>query len=251
MKAVILTGGVGKRLRPLTYSIPKPLVTVGDKAIIECVIQQLKKHNIDDLILATGYLSALVEDHCKDGKQWGVKISYQHEEKALGTAGPLSLLKEKLKSERHFVLMNGDIVTNIDFSHLIRHHISQQNALTIVSKNFEWQCPFGVIQMSKNNVVEIEEKPTTSYKISCGIYLLDSLCLQYIPKDLHFTVPDLVKALVKGNHRVGAFMTSDYWKGVETIEDLEEILKIIEKKDFFNTPLEVITFQYDQRVTSE
>lgn len=227
-KAIILAGGKGKRLQPLTFSIPKPLLSFGKKTIIQLLFEQLHKYGIKDIIISTGYLAKHVQDYCQDGSQWGLNISYQHENMPLGTAGPLSLLKEQLQKEKTFLMMNGDLVTKINFNELIKFHEENKNILTVAWKEFSTQCPFGVLKMRGNNVFEIEEKPTITYKISCGIYALEALCLEYIPSEMYFTVPDLVQRLSKANLKVGAFEIVDYWKGVETLNDITEVLENFE-----------------------
>ena len=228
-KAVILAGGQGKRLQPLTFSIPKPLLSFGKKTMIELLFEQLYQYGIKDVIISTGYLAKHVEDYCQDGSRWGLNILYKHENIPLGTAGPLSLLKENLRNENFFLLMNGDLVTKINFNQLIEFHEKNRNILTIAWKEYKTQCPFGVLKMQEDNVIQIEEKPTMSYKISCGIYVIDSQCLEYVPSGTYFTIPDLVQGLVKAHLKVGAFKILDYWKGVETLNDITEVLENFEE----------------------
>src|SRR5712692_1407087 len=144
MKAVILVGGLGTRLRPLTFSIPKSLLPVGEKPVLRIIIDQLKRSGITELILATGYQAELIQTFCGDGSKFGVRISYVHEHKALWTAGPLSLVRNRLGKKEHFLLMNGDIVTELDFRHFIISSKENGCDLTVGYTKYLYRSPFGV-----------------------------------------------------------------------------------------------------------
>ena len=165
MQAIIMAGGMGVRLRPLTFSIPKPLIPVGEKPILEMIISRLKKHGIKDIILAVGYKSDLIKAYFEDGKKFGVNITYFLEEKKLGTAGPLKIISGKEDISDPVLVMNGDIVTELDFDKLINFHKSKKSDFTVATKKHEYKSPFGVIKTESDKVISLEEKPVIKYEI--------------------------------------------------------------------------------------
>ncbi len=225
MKAVILAGGLGKRLRPLTFSIPKPLLPVGEKPILEFIFEHLRKYAIKEIILSTGYQSELIRAFCGDGSRFGVKIDYVKEESPLGTAGPLSLIRKRFLENETFVLMNGDVVTKLDFSKMIQYHSLNKYELTIGFTKFEYKSPFGVLEIEEGSLKNILEKPAKIYDVSAGIYLLNSSVLGFIPDNTFFTLPNLAKVLLKAGKKVGAYQIKEFWVGIEHIDQFDEVLK--------------------------
>ena len=219
MKAVILAGGKGSRLRPFTFSIPKPLLPVGGKSILELIIRRLFSLKINDITLAIGYGAELIKAYFGDGKKFNIKINYVQENKSLGTAGPLKMVKN-LKEP--FLVMNGDIITKINFLDLFNYHKKNNAVMTIAVKKYTNQLPFGTISLTKNNIIDIEEKPTTTHLISTGIYILDPIVIKYIPVDTFFTIPDLIKELVKAKLNVVKYEFDEYWLAIEQVDQLEE-----------------------------
>src|SRR4051794_2389952 len=144
MKALILAGGMGTRLRPFTFSIPKPLLPVGERAIIEVVIARLSASGITDVIVSTGYLSDLIKAYCRDGRQWGVQITYVHEAKPLGTAGPAKLAAKYMGPGENFILMNGDLITDLNFRDLMDYHVNNRFQITMAYAEIVTKSPFGV-----------------------------------------------------------------------------------------------------------
>lgn len=228
MTAVILAGGLGTRLQPFTFSIPKPLLPLGERTIIEVCIERLRNSGIHDVILCTGYMSDLVRSFCKDGAQWGVRIDYCVEQQPLGTAGPLSLLKAKLRGVSSFLLLNGDVVTDLEFGALARFHEDAGNAFTVAYVELTSQSPFGVLEIEHGLVKAIHEKPKTTQSISAGVYEVDTECLELIPEDAYFTVPQLIERLQQAGLRVGAYRIEGYWKGLETTDHIEDVLRYLE-----------------------
>ena len=219
MKAVILAGGKGSRLRPFTFLIPKPLLPVGEKSILELIIRRLFSLGINDITLAIGYGAELIKAYFGDGKKFNIKINYVQENKSLGTAGPLKMVKN-LKEP--FLVMNGDIITKINFLDLFNYHKKNNAVMTIAVKKYTNQLPFGTISLTKNNIIDIEEKPTTTHLISTGIYILDPIVIKYIPVDTFFTIPDLIKELVKAKLNVVKYEFDEYWLAIEQVDQLEE-----------------------------
>ena len=225
MKAVILVGGLGTRLRPFTFSIPKPLLPLGDRTILQLIIEQLKRFDIDDIILATGYKAELIHAFCGDGSNFGVNISYVCENTPLGTAGPLSLVRDRFVENELFNLMNGDIVTKANFDSLIGFSDRSGCDLTLAYTKSVYTSPFGVLSIEDDRVSELVEKPRVEYSISAGIYVLRSTVLKLIPDDTFFTIPQLVRKLLCRGKGVGAYHIKEYWLGLENIDDIDEALK--------------------------
>ena len=219
MKAVIMAGGKGTRLRPVTFSIPKPLLPVGEKPILELIIKRLCSLKINDVTIAVGYGAELIKAYFGNGKKFNIKIHYVYEEKALGTAGPLKRIKN-LKEP--FLVMNGDIITELNFLDLFNYHKKNNAVMTIAVKKYTSQLPFGTISFDENNIIDIEEKPTTVHLISTGIYILDPVALKFIPANTFFTIPDLVKAFIKAKLNVIKYEFDEYWLAIDKMEQLEE-----------------------------
>ena len=224
-KAVILVGGMGTRLRPLTFSIPKPLLPVGEKPILQLIIEQLREAGIRDLILATGYQSELIQAFCGDGSKLDVRITYVKEPSALGTAGPISLVKDHIRSGEFFLLMNGDILTQLDFRAFVAHAINEDCDLLVGYTKHVYQSPFGVLSMSDGRVTGIVEKPSQEFPISAGIYCVKSTALPFVPSSRFFTVPDLIDRLLAAKKNVGAYHIRESWVGLESTQHFEEAVR--------------------------
>lgn len=225
MKAVILVGGLGTRLRPLTFSIPKPLLPVGDKALLQIVIEQLRGYGVREVILATGYQAELIHAFCDDGRKFGVDVSYVHEDEPLGTAGPLSLLKDRIRDGERFILMNGDVLTKLDFSRMLEFGERGAYDLTVGYTSYVYESPFGVLSLQGEQVGGIVEKPRTEYPISAGIYVVTRGALELVPERSYFTMPQLIAALIDHGRSVGAFHIEEFWIGLETISRFDEAIQ--------------------------
>jgi NDP-mannose synthase len=222
VQAVVLAGGKGTRLAPYTSVLPKPLMPIGDRSILELVIGQLRDGGITGVTLCVGYLSHLIEAVLGSRKHLGVDISYVREEEALGTAAPLRLV-EGLDST--FIAMNGDVLTTLDYNDLIRHHRRDRNVLTIATRARPIQIDYGVLHLgsngSSNRVEAYVEKPKMTSTVSMGIYVLEPHALSYIPADGYFDFPDLVQALLKAGERVGAYRYEGMWFDIGRRDDYE------------------------------
>lgn len=221
MKAIILTGGLGTRMRPLTFSIPKPLVPVGEKAIVQLLLERLAANGVTEAILCTGYLAELVRAFCGDGSRFGLRCSYVHETEPLGTAGPLSLVRDRIDDGEDFLLINGDVVTTIDFSKMIHRHKTSGRVLTVGYTNYTYTSPFGVLDVEGDRLRGIREKPVLQFPISCGIYAVSSSALALVPAGQMFGMPDLMNAITDRGQEVGVYYVEEYWHGVESLADLE------------------------------
>ena len=223
VRAVVLAGGRGTRLAPYTSVLPKPLMPIGDRAILELVIGQLAACRIMDVTLCVGYLAHLIKAVLGNRTPEGVEVGYVHEEEPLGTAAPLRLVDGL---EGTFITMNGDVLTTLDFDALIRHHRRSHNMLTIATHDRPSQIDYGVLHLGENgrrNCVEAYvEKPRMMSTVSMGIYVLEPDVLSYIPPTGHFDFPDLVQALLKNGESVGAYRYDGMWFDIGRREDYEQ-----------------------------
>ncbi|MHB1407165.1 MAG: nucleotidyltransferase family protein [Desulfitobacteriaceae bacterium] len=207
---VIMAGGLGTRLRPLTEEVPKPMLQVGDKPILHTIIEQLKDHGLTNIVLAVNYLSDRIRDYFETGEAFGVKIQYLQETERMGTAGALTLMPE-LPPEP-LVVMNGDILTKVDFSQLLQFHQTEGHAVTMCVRNYEFRVPYGVVHLNEDYKVSvIEEKPLHSFLVSAGIYVLNPETIRMIPPKSYFDMPSLLDLAAKLPQGVGCFPIRDYW----------------------------------------
>jgi NDP-mannose synthase len=223
MKAVVLAGGRGSRLAPYASVLPKPLMPVGDRSVLEVVVGRLEESGIKDIAFCVGYQSHLIKA-VFDARQNGhVKITYVQEEGARGTAGPLRLV-DGLDST--FIAMNGDVLTTLDFGALVRHHKESRNALTIATQTRRTNIDYGVIHFGgaedPHRIVGYEEKPELTSTVSMGIYVLEPNVLEHVPADGHFDFPDLVQELLRVGDRVGAYPFDGVWFDIGRREDYEQ-----------------------------
>lgn len=229
MKVVILAGGLGTRLRPLTHIIPKPLLPVGERSILEIGINKLKECGFDDIFIATNYKSYMFENYFGNGSKFNVKITYSKEKKPLGTAGPLKLLKKNLKEP--FLVVYGDILTSLDFKKLAEFHIKNKADLTLVTKEIYLPMRYGIIESEGNIVKGIEEKPDIKAQINAGLYFLSPDVVDEIP-DGKFHMTDLAKKLIKQGGKVMKYQLDDYWLDIGQMQDYEKAQKDLESGNF-------------------
>ena len=221
-RAVVLAGGRGARLSPYTSVLPKPLMPIGDQAILELVLGQLKSSGISDVTLCVGYLSNLIKAVIGNKTQLGVDITYVVEQEALGTAGPLRLVPAL---DSTFIAMNGDVLTTLDFDALIRFHKERGNLVTIATCERQLKIDYGVLHLGmnghSNRVVAYVEKPEMRSVVSMGIYVLEPDAIGYIPESGYFDFPDLVRALLDADQPIGAYAYDGLWFDIGRREDYE------------------------------
>ena len=221
MKAVILAGGKGTRLKPYTTVFPKPLMPIGEKPILEIIVRQLKAQGFDEIIIATGYQAELIMNFFGDGGKYGVKIKYSREDKPLGTAGTLALVKNDLKET--FLLMNGDVLSDIDYSDLVKYHKKGKSIATIALKKSDVYVDFGVIDIDKgSNLKKYTEKPTLGYLVSMGICVFEPEILTYIKPNQKLDFPDLMQQLIAKGKTVKGYIHDGYWLDIGRPEDYEQ-----------------------------
>ena len=220
MKAVVLAGGKGTRLAPYTRIIPKPMMPIGDKAILEIMLHQMRRAGIDEVILTVGHLAGLMRAFFQDGSHLGVHICYSYEDHPLGTAGPLSLIDGL---DETFMVCNGDVLTTLNLRELIDFHKQNQGVATIASHLRQVHIDLGVIQVNgDHSIIGYQEKPTIDYRVSMGIYVFEPAVLQYIPKEQYLDFPDLIKILVADKKRVVAYPFTGYWEDLGRADDYEQ-----------------------------
>jgi len=214
---LILAGGLGTRLRPLTEDMPKPLLPVGPRSLLETLIGEVASYGFRDFYLAVGYRAEQVERHLGDGSHLQVRIHYLREPEPLGTAGPIRLVEGELT--RPFLVVNGDLLTKANFGHLMAFHASERHDLTLGVTPYTHRVPFGVVEVSKGTVVALEEKPEQSWLVSAGMYVLEPGVAALVPPRGRFDMPALVRAVLAGGGRVGAFPVHEYWLDVGAPEE--------------------------------
>jgi NDP-sugar pyrophosphorylase family protein len=220
MKAVILAGGLGIRLKPFTEIIPKPLLPIGEKSVLEIQITRLKKYGFDEIYLATNYKSDYIKNFFGDGSRYGVKLKISKEEKPLGTVGPLSLLKQDLTEP--FIVMNGDILTTIDFLKFYEFGISIKADLMVTIKKLIMPFAFGNIFYDGDYVTGIEEKPDIEREILAGLYLMKPTIFDLIPFNNFLDMDKLIKSMLNQNIPVGKYHLREYWLDIGQISDYEK-----------------------------
>lgn len=217
---LLLAGGLGTRLRPLTEDVPKPMLKVGDKPIIETIIGQFKQNGFTNILVSVNYKADVIEDYLKDGSHLGVNIQYIKETKRLGTAGPIRLAKEYLTEP--FFVMNGDLLTNLNLSNMMDFHTSNGFDLTIATKKYELQIPYGVVRMDDIAVTGMDEKPIIGYFINAGIYCLDPKLIDYIPEDQYYDFNVLINQAISDELSIGSFPITEYWMDIGQMADYQK-----------------------------
>ncbi len=218
-KVVLMAGGLGTRLRPLTNKVPKPLLVVGGKPIIETIIESFVKVGFKNFILSVNYKSEMFEEYFGDGSKFGVNIEYIHEDKRLGTAGALSLMKKKLNED--FFVMNGDLLTNANFEQLLRFHHENKADATMCVREYDFQVPYGVVDIMDSKILSISEKPIYKYFVNAGIYMLSPKVLDHIPNDEFYDMPTFFEKLIDMNNSVISFPLREYWLDIGKMEEFK------------------------------
>ena len=230
MKAVVLAGGKGRRLAPYTQIIPKPLMPIGDKPILEILLRQMKRAGIHRVTLTVGYLGDMLRVFFREGEHLGLTIDYVSEVKPLGTSGPLANV-EGLNGT--FLVTNGDVLTDLDFADLIAFHRQQGGIATIATHKRKVDINLGVVEMNrKKQVVGYLEKPSFNYLVSMGLYVFEPRILDYIPKDEYLDFPDLVQKLIDAGEQVNGYVFKGYWEDLGRPDDYERATADFEKNRY-------------------
>lgn len=216
---VLMAGGLGKRLGHLTENCPKPMLNVGGRPILETIVETLAEQGFRKFYLSVNYKAEQIINHFGDGQKLGVEIRYLHERKRLGTAGALSLLPER--PELPFLVMNGDLLTKLDFKSLIQFHEQHASVATMAVHPHEYQVPYGVVKMNDVWIESIVEKPSYSHFVSAGIYVFSPSALDAVPKDDYFDMPSLYQKLIAEEQAVAAYPMKEYWLDIGRLKDFE------------------------------
>jgi len=216
---VLMVGGVGSRLKPLTDNTPKPMLHVGGKPILRTIIKGFADNNFTNITMCLGYKSDVIQDYFQDGSDFGVNIDYIVEEQRMGTAGALTLLKKNL--DKPFFVMNGDLLTNINFETMLDFHKSNKSKATMCVREYDIEVPYGVVNIDSKKIISIEEKPIHSFFVNAGIYLLEPDCIGLIPKNKFYDMPSLFEELIKNNKKIISFPLKEYWLDIGKTSDYE------------------------------
>ncbi len=220
INVVLMLGGEGKRLQPLTQDLPKPMLSVGGKPLLETILENMVEQGFTEFFFSVNYKADIIRDYFGDGKKFGANITYVLEEKKMGTAGSLSLLPE-LAQKRPLVVMNGDLLTNINFQNLLDFHYQNHALATMCVREYQYQIPYGIIKNEGIRLDSIVEKPSHTYFVNAGIYALDPKALDDVPKDIYFDMPQLFSAIKERGGDATVFPIHEYWMDIGRVEDLE------------------------------
>ncbi|PLX74825.1 MAG: nucleotidyl transferase [Desulfuromonas sp.] len=224
-RVVIMAGGMGTRLGELTKHTPKPMLEVGKKSILENLIEIFCDYGFNRFYISVNYKAEIIKEYFGDGSEFGADIKYLEEKMRLGTAGCLSLIEEDL-SEPFFVI-NGDVLTAVNFEEVLGFHLQCKADATMCVREFEMEVPYGVVNHKNNRIVSLAEKPVHRFHVNSGVYLLDPMVLQFVPRETFFNMTDLFDNLIERQMNVASFELKDYWIDVGRPTDFEKA-----KKDF-------------------
>lgn len=221
MKAVILAGGKGTRLKPYTTVIPKPLVPVGEKAILEILITRLKNQGVDEIYICLNHFAEIIMAFFGDGKRFGLKIHYSLENEPLGTVAPIKLIKSL---PDHFLVMNGDLLTDLNFGDLYNYHLKGSSLLTVSTFTRTTKIDFGVIDFDSAALLAtgFHEKPEYTFEVSMGVYVMSRKVLDFVPDGTHFGFDNLMLTMLEKKQPVSIFPYKGYWLDIGRPEDYEK-----------------------------
>lgn len=217
--AVVMAGGYGKRLRPLTNNTPKPMLPVGDRPLLERIVGHLKDSGVNRILMTTHYKPEQITGHFGDGHAFGVDISYLEEDQPMGTAGAL---RAAIQGEGPLLVINGDILTGLDFRAMLEFHKENHADMTMAVRRVENQLPYGVIEAEGAQVISITEKPMFHYLANAGIYLLNRAVCDYIPGESAFQMTELIAKLLQDKKKIVGFLVREYWKDIGKPEDYRQ-----------------------------
>jgi dTDP-glucose pyrophosphorylase len=218
---VIMAGGLGTRLGELTKDIPKPMLNVAGKPMLENIILYFRDFGFSKFIFCVNYKSEIIIDYFQDGKRWEVEINYNFEQKKMGTAGALSLIE--MKFEEHFFVVNGDVLTNINLQDFMNFHMSNQSNLTMCVKKIDYQIPYACIDIdTNNNITSLIEKPVQQYNINTGMYIVDPAALSLLCYNEYYDITTLIVDLISNNYKVLAYNHDEYWLDIGYKSDYQK-----------------------------
>lgn len=216
---VIMAGGLGSRLSPLTLETPKPMLKVGEKPLLETILERFIEQGFNNFFFSVNYKAEIIKEYFGNGDAWNVDIKYLHEHQPLGTAGCLTLVEEPINAP--FFLMNGDILTSVDFESMLNFHIEHNSKVTMAVRQQEVVVPYGVVEIDGHSATSITEKPKSTFFINAGIYVADPTVLDIIPKGLRFDMTELLENIMAQGDLVNTFPIREYWIDIGHFDDLE------------------------------
>jgi dTDP-glucose pyrophosphorylase len=222
VRAVIMAGGLGTRLRPLTDDLPKPLLKVGHKPLLEMIIEQLAYAGVKNVYLSIRYKGSKIEEYFGDGSRLGVHLSYLKENKRLGTAGPLGLIREDFAEP--VLVVNGDILSKVNFKRMVDFHFENDAEMTVAVKQHVIEVPYGVVEVENDELVGMSEKPVLKFFINAGIYLLNADIKNHIPHDTYFDMSALISLLINRKRRICSYPIREYWADIGSHGDYEKAI---------------------------
>ncbi|HEY9017178.1 nucleotidyltransferase family protein [Thiomicrospira sp.] len=214
---VLMLGGMGTRLRPLTENIPKPMLPVGNQPILETIVRHIAEQGFEEFYFCINYLGQQIRDYFGDGEAFGVRIHYVEENERMGTAGALSLLPKKLVEP--FVVMNGDLLTKVDLKALLKFHQDNGDIISACMREYSQQVPYGVIEMDGHQINQLVEKPIYRYFVNAGIYAISPKALDLMPSNEFFDMTSLIEKAMAENNKVGGFPLTEYWMDIGQMPD--------------------------------
>lgn len=217
---VIMAGGLGSRLKPLTDDTPKPMLPIGGRPILEIILRNFLECGFYKFYFCVNYKADTIQSYFGDGSRWDAEIQYIRESQKLGTAGPLSLLPAL--PERPLVVMNGDLLTKVNFGHLLDFHALHRASATMCVREYQLQVPYGVLTLDNHRILTIEEKPVQRFFVNAGIYILDPSSLELVPKHCYFDMPTLFEKLIQSRKQTAAFPVREYWLDIGQHADFEQ-----------------------------
>lgn len=216
---VLMAGGLGSRLSPLTDECPKPMLKVGNKPLLETILENFIEYGFHQFYISVNYMADVVKSYFGDGSRWGVDICYLHEDQRLGTAGALGLLPKK--PTEALLVMNGDLLTKVNFKQLLDFHSTHQAQATMCVREYDFQVPYGVVKIDAHRITSIDEKPIQRFFINAGIYALEPEALDLIPSNTYFDMPLLFKKLIEQQKETAVFPIREYWLDIGQLSDYD------------------------------
>ncbi len=216
---ILMAGGTGSRLKPLTDDCPKPLLPIGNKPLLETIVKNFTDKGFHKFFISVNYKAEMIQNHFGDGSRFDAEIEYLTEGVQTGTAGSLSLLPKR--PDKPFIVMNGDILTNINFGQLLDFHTDQKAEATLCVRDYEFQVPYGVVELDRERVVKIEEKPVHHFFVNAGVYVFEPSVIELIPRDRKFDMTELIKILTDQKRKTVAFPIREYWMDIGQLSDFE------------------------------
>lgn len=216
---VLMAGGLGSRLGELTKNCPKPLLRVGNKPVLETILENCKEYGFDKFYISVNYKANMLKEYFGDGSRWGIDVNYIEENKHLGTAGSLGLLSEK--PSLPILVMNSDVLTKINLRHLMEFHEDQKSVATMCVHEYDFQVPYGVVKIDKQKLLGIEEKPVHRFFVSAGINVLNPDILDFVPKNIFFDMPSLFEKVLEQKMNTSVFPIHEYWVDIGKLDDYE------------------------------